>query len=76
MATLIYFPNMAKHFKDFSPLFVIALLNMLAISNIPVEFYHEKEFIAFLSSTGSIVFLLALFAVGIFPKYCSLKSKS
>ena len=67
MATLIYFPDMAKHFKDFPPLFVLALLNMLAIANIPREIHHGREFIAFLSSAASIASLLALFAVGIFP---------
>lgn len=67
MATLIYFPNMAKHFKDFPPLFILALLNMLAIANIPREIHHGREFMAFLSSAASIASLLALFAVGIFP---------
>ena len=67
MATLIYFPDMAKHFKDFPPLFILALLNMLAIANIPREIHHGREFIAFLSSAASIASLLALFAVGIFP---------
>ncbi|GMU96072.1 MULTISPECIES: cytochrome d ubiquinol oxidase subunit II [Ignavibacterium] len=67
MATLIYFPNMARHFKDFPPLFALALLNMLAIANIPREIHHGREFRAFLSSAASIASLLALFAVGIFP---------
>ncbi|AFH48133.1 Cytochrome bd-I oxidase subunit II [Ignavibacterium album JCM 16511] len=67
MATLIYFPNMAKHFKDFPPLFALALINMLAIANIPREIHHGREFMAFLSSAASIASLLALFAVGIFP---------
>ncbi len=67
MATLIYFPNMAKHFKDFPPLFALALINMLAIANIPREIHHGREFRAFLSSAASIASLLALFAVGIFP---------
>jgi cytochrome d ubiquinol oxidase subunit II len=67
MATLIYFPNMAKHFKDFPPLFVLALLNMLAIANIPREIHHGREFMAFVSSAASIATLLVLFAVGIFP---------
>ncbi|MCL6493543.1 MAG: cytochrome d ubiquinol oxidase subunit II [Ignavibacterium sp.] len=67
MATLIYFPNMVKHFKDFPPLFALALLNMLAIANIPREIHHGREFMAFVSSAASIASLLALFAVGIFP---------
>lgn len=67
MATLIYYPNMAKHFKDYPSLFSLALLNMLAIANIPREIYHGREFRAFISSAASIAALLALFSVGIFP---------
>ncbi len=67
MTTLIYYPNMANHFKEFPALFIIALLNMLAIANIPREIYHGREFFAFLSSAASIALLLTLFAIGIFP---------
>jgi len=67
MATLVYYPHMARHFKDFPPLFIVALLNMLAIANIPREIHHGREFLAFISSAAAIAFLLALFAIGIFP---------
>ncbi len=67
MVTLIYFPNMARHFKEFPPLFIVAFLNMLAIANIPREIHHQREFLAFLSSSASIVALFSLFAIGIFP---------
>lgn len=67
MATLIYYPHMARHFKDFPFLFIVALLNMLAIANIPREIHHGREFLAFISSAAAIASLLALFAIGIFP---------
>lgn len=67
MVTLIYFPHMANHFKEFPPLFIVALLNMLAIANIPREIHHQREFLGFISSSISIAALLALFAIGIFP---------
>jgi cytochrome d ubiquinol oxidase subunit II len=67
MATLVYYPHMTQHFKDAPFLFVLALLNMLAIANIPREIHHKREFKAFLSSCASIAALLALFAAGIFP---------
>lgn len=67
MATLIYVPSMIAHFKTYPPLFLLALLNMLAIANIPREIYHGRDFRAFLSSCASIAALLALFAIGIFP---------
>jgi cytochrome d ubiquinol oxidase subunit II len=67
MATLVYYPHMTEHFKSAPWLFVLALLNMLAIANIPREIYRGSEFRAFLSSCASIAALLALFAAGIFP---------
>jgi cytochrome bd ubiquinol oxidase subunit II len=67
MATLIYYPAMVSHFKDNPALFFIAILNMLAIANIPREINNGKDFRAFLSSASSIGLLLLLFAIGIFP---------
>lgn len=67
MATLIYLPHMADHFKAYPYLFLTAVLNMLAIANIPREIYHGRDFNAFLSSCASILLLLILFAIGIFP---------
>lgn len=67
MATLIYYPYMVQHFKDMPVLFFVAVLNMLAIANIPREIHHNREFLAFLSSGAAIFLLLTLFAIGIFP---------
>lgn len=67
MATLIYYPGMVTHFKEQPVFFLVAILNMLAIANIPREIHHGREFRAFLSSSGSIALLLVLFAIGIFP---------
>jgi cytochrome d ubiquinol oxidase subunit II len=67
MATLVYYPHMADQFKDSPVLFIVALLNMLAIANIPREIHHGREFRAFLSSCAAIAALLALFAIGIYP---------
>ena len=67
MATLIYYPNMVNHFKEFPAFFLIAILTMLAIANIPREIHNGKEFRAFLSSSATIGLLLVLFAIGIFP---------
>jgi cytochrome d ubiquinol oxidase subunit II len=67
MYTLIYYPHMIEHFKSTPGLFIVAVLNMLAIANIPREVYHGREFRAFLSSSASIFALLALFAIGLFP---------
>ena len=67
MYTLIYYPHMIAHFKDVPALFFVALLNMLAIANIPREIHNEQYFRAFLSSCASILALFTLFAIGMFP---------
>ncbi|MGA2296999.1 MAG: cytochrome d ubiquinol oxidase subunit II [FCB group bacterium] len=67
MATLIYFPQMVTHFKEYPVLFIVALLNILAIANIPREINKGKDFFAFLSSGANIAALFTLFAIGLFP---------
>ena len=67
MATLIYYPYMVENFRSAPVIFIIALLNMLAIANIPREIFKGREFRAFLSSAVSIAALLLIFAIGIFP---------
>ena len=67
MTTLIYYPHMVENFRAVPVLFIVALLNMLAIANIPREISKGREFRAFISSAASIAALLLLFAIGIFP---------
>lgn len=67
MATLIYYQHMVENFRAVPVIFVIALLNMLAIANIPREISKGREIRAFFSSAASIAALLFIFAVGIFP---------
>lgn len=67
MATLLYVPQMADVIKGNPALFLLPLMNMLAIANIPREIYHGRDWRAFLSSSFAILFLLALFGVGMFP---------
>ena len=67
MATLLYVPQMADVIKQHPILFIVPLLNMLAIANIPREIYHGRDWRAFLSSSCAILFLLALFGIGMFP---------
>jgi len=67
MATLIYHPHMIAPFERSPILFVVAILNMLAIANIPREISRGKDFLAFLSSCAAIAALLFLFAMGVFP---------
>jgi len=67
MATLLYVPHMAARVRENPWLFSVALLNMLAIANIPREFHKGSDGFAFISSCGAIITLMALFALNIFP---------
>ncbi|MBD3381407.1 MAG: cytochrome d ubiquinol oxidase subunit II [candidate division Zixibacteria bacterium] len=67
MATLLYVPHMSANIKANPWLFVVPLLNMLAVANIPREIHHGREFRAFLSSCASMIALLALFGIGMYP---------
>ncbi|MBD3168298.1 MAG: cytochrome d ubiquinol oxidase subunit II [candidate division Zixibacteria bacterium] len=67
MATLLYVPQMSANIQANPWLFVVPLLNMLAIANIPREIHHRREFRAFLSSCASVLLLLALFGIEMYP---------
>lgn len=67
IATLIYMPHMADAIKDRPYFFLIAILNILAIANIPREINLGRDFRAFISSSVNIVCLMALFGIGIYP---------
>jgi cytochrome d ubiquinol oxidase subunit II len=67
MATLLYVPQMAESIRQHPVLFIIPILNMLAIANIPREIHHGREFRAFLSSCAAVALLLATFGLDMFP---------
>lgn len=67
MATLLFVPRMAQPFHARPWLGFVALLNMLAIANIPRQIYHKRDFNAFVSSCFAIACLMALLAIGLFP---------
>ncbi len=72
MATLLYVPYMAARVRANPWLFSVALANMLAIANIPREFHHGRDRMAFLSSCTAIITMMVLFALNLFPNiiYC------
>lgn len=67
MATLVYLPDMAHRIRHYPVFFIVPVLNMLAIANIPRAIFHGKDFQAFLSSCAAMGALIFLFGVGIFP---------
>ncbi len=67
VTTLIFLPHMTDSIREQPSFFVVALINMLAIANIPREIHNGREFMAFLSSCVVVLTLMALFAIGLFP---------
>jgi len=67
MATLLYVPHMAARVRANPWLFSIALLNMLAIANIPREIHNHRDGRAFISSCVAMVALMGLFGLEMFP---------
>ncbi|MGK5593807.1 MAG: cytochrome d ubiquinol oxidase subunit II [Parachlamydiaceae bacterium] len=65
--TLIYMPHMAEAIKQRPLFFLIAILNMFAIANIPRAIHYGKDAWAFASSCFNIVCLLALYGIGTYP---------
>jgi len=67
MATLLYVPHMTDTIRAYPVFFGIAILNMLAIANIPREIHHGRDFRAFLSSCAAMASLMTLFGIGMYP---------
>ena len=67
MATLIYVPHMASRVRTNPWLFGIAILNMLAVANIPREIHRGRDWQAFLSSCLAMVALMGLFGLEMYP---------
>ena len=68
MATLLYVPHMAARVRANPWLFSIALVNMLAIANIPREIHRGRDWRAFLSSCAAMVALMGLFGLEMYPE--------
>lgn len=67
MFTLLYVPHMTDTIRANPWLFLVALVNMLAIANIPREIFNGREMRAFLSSCAAVIALLLLFGIGSYP---------
>lgn len=67
MVTLIYQAHMVEQIREKPYLFVLVLLSVLAIGNIPRMIHKGKMGWAFFSSCANIALLMLLFAFGTFP---------
>ncbi len=68
MATLLYLPHMAQPYRLHPWLFLVPVLSVLAIANIPRAMTLGRELEAFLSSSAAMALLLLLFGIGMFPE--------
>jgi cytochrome d ubiquinol oxidase subunit II len=67
MATLIYVPHMAARLREHPWLFSIALVNMLAIANVPREVSRRNNGRAFISSCVAMIAMMTLFGLEMYP---------
>lgn len=66
-ATLIYQPHMASTMQERPYFFIIAIINMFAVANIPREINLGRDGRAFLFSCLNVICLLSLYGVGTYP---------
>jgi len=65
--TLLYIPHLSDYFRSHPVFFLIPLLMILSIANIPRQIKKGKYRYAFLSSAVTIALLLIMVAVEVFP---------
>ena len=65
--TLIYIPHLSDKFKEFPALFIVPLMAILSIANIPRLTTKRKYFEAFLFSALAICFLFIIVAIELYP---------
>ena len=67
LATLLYVPRMTHVLREQPALFAVVVLLVLAIANLPREIHRGRDGAAFLSSCATMLLLMALFGLGMFP---------
>lgn len=67
VATLVYAPHLLEILRARPWLLAVFALNVLVVMNIPRQNHKGNDFAAFLSSCGSMVLLMTLFGLTVFP---------
>jgi cytochrome d ubiquinol oxidase subunit II len=67
MATLLWQPHLAERMRAQPFWFLVPVLTMLAVANVPREIFHGRELRAFLSSCAAIGLLVTLIGIGLYP---------
>lgn len=65
--TLAAVPAAVRNFQDHAWAWIVVVLNVLAIANIPRSIYHQKPLQAFVSSALTIVGFIFLFSIALYP---------
>jgi len=71
--TLILIPRATRNFEDHPWAWLIVILNVLAIANIPRAIAQQRPAYAFISSSATIAALVCLFGVALFPNLVTSK---
>lgn len=66
--SLIYFPHLSDRFKNAPYLFIVPLLGILSIANIPRLVSKQKFLSAFIFSALTFAFLLTTVAIELYPQ--------
>ncbi len=67
VSTLVFYPHMTEAMKEREFIFVVALINMFAVANIPREINLGRDARAFACSCVNIICLMTLYGIGTFP---------
>ncbi len=67
MYTLVSIPHAVENFRVLPAAWIIVVLNVLAIANIPRAIYQKKPGYAFISSSCTIAAFVFLFGIALFP---------
>ncbi|MCC6360859.1 MAG: cytochrome d ubiquinol oxidase subunit II [Phycisphaerales bacterium] len=67
MYTLVEIPRAVANFREHPWLWIVPLLNVLAVANIPRAMFKRQPAYAFASSCATIAALATLFATAIYP---------
>lgn len=67
MFTLVKVPHAVAHFDKVPSLWVLVVLNVLAVANVPRAIHQGRPLYAFVSSSATIAALVVLFGAALFP---------
>jgi cytochrome d ubiquinol oxidase subunit II len=66
-ATLLYVPHMSEPFQREPALFLVPLVTLLAIADVPREIHRQRPGRAFAASCAAVLGLWALVGIGMYP---------